>query len=136
MTSPITQKENDYNLEKENLERKRVNLFNTLRRNRQNLSQTSTLYQKTDHFVLLSELDLLSEEIEVFLGRQYLSPLKEALQLVRISELNKDIPLSMYKPRYDEIINKLSNYRGELSNRINLSKEAIRKLMRLETQLQ
>ena len=42
----------------------------------------------------------------------------------------------MYKPRYDEISNKLSNYRGELSNRINLSKEAIRKLMRLETQLQ
>jgi hypothetical protein len=136
MTAPITQKENDYNLGKENLERKRVNLFNTLRRNPQNPSQTSTLYQKTDHFVLLSELDLLSEEIEVFLGRQYLSPLKEALQLVRISELNKDIPLSMYKPRYDEIINKLSNYRGELSNRINLSKEAIRKLMRLETQLQ
>ena len=136
MSSPITQKENDYNLGKENLERKRVNLFNTLRRNPENLSQTSTLYQKTDHFVLLSELDLLSEEIEVFLGRQYLSPLKEALQLVRISELNKDIPLSMYKPRYDEIINKLSNYRGELSNRINLSKEAIRKLMRLETQLQ
>ncbi|RKW20578.1 hypothetical protein D8B45_07225, partial [Candidatus Gracilibacteria bacterium] len=136
MTSPITQKENDYNLGKENLERKRVNLFNTLRRNPENLSQTSTLYQKTDHFVLLSELDLLSEEIEVFLARQYLSPLKEALQLVRISELNKDIPLSMYKPRYDEIINKLSNYRGELSNRINLSKEAIRKLMRLETQLQ
>ena len=136
MTSSIRQKENDYNLGKENLERKRVNLFNTLRRNPQNLSQTSTLYQKTDHFVLLSELDLLSEEIEVFLARQYLSPLKEALQLVRISELNKDIPLSMYKPRYDEIINKLSNYRGELSNRINLSKEAIRKLMRLETQLQ
>ena len=136
MTSSIRQKENDYNLGKENLERKRVNLFNTLRRNPQNLSQTSTLYQKTDHFVLLSELDLLSEEIEVFLARQYLSPLKEALQLVRISELNKDIPLSMYKPRYDEIINKLSNYRGELSNRINLSKEVIRKLMRLETQLQ
>ncbi len=136
MTSPITQKENDYNLEKESLERKRVNLFNTLRRNPQNLSQTSTLYQKTDHFVLLSELDLLSEEIEVFLGRQYLSPLKEALQLVRISELNKDIPLGMYKPRYNEVMNKFASYKDRLTNRINLSKETLIKLIRLEAQLQ
>jgi hypothetical protein len=136
MIDPIRQRENTYNLGKEEVERKRVNLFNTLRRNPQNPTQTSILYEKTDFFVLLSELDLLSEEIEMSLERQYLSPLKEALQLVRLSELNTDIPLGMYKPRYNEVINKFSSYRDRLTNRINLSKETLIKLMRLEAQLQ
>ena len=136
MIDPIRQKESTYNLGKEEVERKRVNLFNTLRRNPQNPTQTSILYEKTDFFVLLSELDLLSEEIEMSLERQYLSPLKEALQLVRLSELNTDIPLGMYKPRYNEVINKFSSYRDRLTNRINLSKETLIKLMRLEAQLQ
>ena len=136
MTDPIRQKENTYNLGKEEVERKRVNLFNTLRRNSQNPTQTSILYEKTDYFVLLSELDLLSEEIEISLERQYLSPLKEALQLVRLSELNTDIPLGMYKLRYNEVINKFATYKDRLTNRINLSKETLIKLIRLEAQLQ
>ena len=136
MTDPIRQKENTYNLGKEEVERKRVNLFNTLRRNSQNPTQTSILYEKTDYFVLLSELDLLSEEIEISLERQYLSPLKEARQLVRLSEVNTDIPLGMYKPRYNEVINKFASYKDRFTNRINLSKETLIKLIRLEAQLQ
>ena len=136
MSPLISQKDIAFNQKKEQLEWEKISLLNTLRRDSQHSSNTWALYQKTDYFVLVSELSFLSEELEQLLSKNYLAWVQSALQIVRISELKKDIPLGMYKPWYENIITQISKYEEKLHERIRYSKVILVKLKRLENQIQ